>query len=283
MRTEKSLGLGIKKIKSVLMYSFLSLYTVISLYPIYFAIISSLKSDTEIFINPFALPKVFRFENYKRAWELANVGIFFKNSVLITVCVTIALIIVGTMASYILARFSFKLKSVVYLYFVMGMMIPVQSTIIPIAFNIGTFRLKDSIPALILVMTAFSISMTIFILTGFMKGIPKELEESAIIDGCNVFKVYWKIILPMSVPAIATASIFNFLAAWNNLLFPLIFISKKELMPISYGLLSFFGERQSDYGGVMAAIVITILPPMVAYVLLQEKVQKGLTAGAVKG
>jgi raffinose/stachyose/melibiose transport system permease protein len=170
-----------------------------------------------------------------------------------------------------------------YLLFIMGMMIPLQSTMIPLAFNIGKFGLKDNFIALILVSSAYSISMTVFILTGFMKSIPDALEESAIIDGCNVFQVFTKIIIPISMPAVATASIFNFLNTWNNLLFPLLFISDNDKMPISYGLLAFRGEKVGDFGGLMAAIITTIIPPLLAYVILQEKVEKGLTAGAVKG
>ncbi len=269
--------------RQTVLYLFLALYALISLFPMYFALVSSFKTTTEIFSNSFALPTQYNFDNYVRAWELANVGTYFFNSVLLAVGCTALLGIVGAMASYILARFRFPFSNTVFVFFVMGMMIPVHSTIIPLAFNIGTFGLRDNMLVLILVTSAFSLSMTIFIVTGFMKSVPGSLEESAVMDGCTHWQVFTRIVVPLSMPALATASVFNFLGAWNNLLFPLLFISSKTNMPLSYGLLAFFGERRADYGGVMAAIVITILPPLIAYVLLQEKVEKGLTAGAVKG
>ena len=125
--------------------------------------------------------------------------------------------------------------------------------------------------------------MTVFIVTGYMKGFPDELEEAAVMDGAGHGIVFFRIILPLSMPAIASASIFNFVSAWNNLLFPLVFISKDSMKTISIGLLSFFGAYTSDYGAVMAAIGVSIIPPIIMYILLQEKMEKGLTAGAVKG
>jgi raffinose/stachyose/melibiose transport system permease protein len=134
-----------------------------------------------------------------------------------------------------------------------------------------------------LLFTAFNIPMTVLILTSFMKGIPRELEEAAVIDGCSNWRVLLKILIPMSAPAIASASIFNFIHIWNNLLFPLMFLSKDNLKTLPIGLLNFYGFFTQEYGGTMAAINITIIPIMVVYILLQEKVEKGLTAGALKG
>ncbi len=272
-----------KHIKNVLYYGFLIVYSILCLYPIYFSVISSLKKDTEIFTKPFSFPTEFHFENYARAWELGKVGIYFKNSIVLTVAALLISAFVGTLAAYILAKFEFKLKGFVYLYFTAGMMIPIQTTIIPLSYTLGKFHLTNNPTILVLLFTAFNLSMTIFILAGFMKGIPTEIEEAAVMDGCTPFNVYAKVIIPLAMPAIATASIFNFLHTWNNLIFPLVFISDDNLKTISIGLLTFFAQRQSDYGGVMAAIVVTVLPPILAFVLLQEKVEKGLTAGAVKG
>jgi len=272
-----------KPIRSTIVYSALSLYAAFSLFPVYFSLISSFKENNEIFSEPFAWPKVFHFDNYSRAWELAQVGVYFRNSLILTVGTCLLLVILGSMTSYVFARMQFKGKSFLFIFIIMGMMIPIHSTMIPLAFNIGYFGLRDNMFILIVVMAAFSLSMTIFILAAFMRSIPGELEESAVMDGCTNWQVFYHILIPMSIPAIATVTIFNFLGAWNNLLFPLLFISQKSMMPIAYGLLAFFAERQSDYGGVMAAIVFTIFPPLIIYVLLQEKVEQGLTAGAVKG
>lgn len=281
--TKKTKGNYEKILKNGLMYGFLIIYALISLYPLIFALISSFKTDADIFLTPFSLPKAINFQSYIRAWTIASMGVYFKNSVVLSVFTVILLAFTGTMVSYIFAKFHFKLKKTLYLYFLLGMMIPVHSTIIPLAYMIGNLKLRDNFAVIVLLFTAFQIPMTVFILTGFMKSIPGEIEEAAIIDGCSVFRVYRTIILPMSVPAIVTVSIFNFLGAWNNLLIPLIFISKNSLKPLAIGLLTFFAEKTSDYSGVMAAIVITSVLPFIAYVFLQEKVERGLTAGAVKG
>lgn len=271
------------KIKSVLFYSVLIGYTLLCLYPIIFSIISSFKKDTDIFITPLSLPKEINFDNYVRAFSMGHIGTYFINSVILSVATVLIAALVGTLAAYILARYKFKLNKYLYVFFIAGMMIPMQSTIIPLSYSFGRFHLKDNFFVLTLLFTAFCLSMTVFILTGFMRGIPAELEEAAVIDGCSPFKIYSVIIVPLSMPAIATASIFNFLHSWNNLLFPLVFIGKDSLKTISIGLLAFFNAYTADYGGVMAAIVVSVLPPILSYVILQEKVEKGLTAGAVKG
>ena len=136
--------------------------------------------------------------------------------------------------------------------------------------------------ALVLIYVAFSLPFSILVLTGFMRGINNSLIEAAIIDGASFWKVYSKIVFPLTMPAIATISIFNFLGAWNNIIFPLLFINDDKLKPITLGLLNFNGERGSEYGLLMAAIAITVLIPLVIYMLFQEKIESGLSAGAIK-
>jgi len=153
---------------------------------------------------------------------------------------------------------------------------------VPVSYIIGALELKNNLVALVLLYVAFSLSFSILVLTRFMKGINASLEEAALMDGASYFQIYFKVILPMSVPAISTVSIFNFLGAWNNILFPLLFINDDRLKPIALGLLNFSGERGSEYGPLMAAIVITILVPLVVYLLFQEKIESGLAAGSVK-
>jgi raffinose/stachyose/melibiose transport system permease protein len=154
--------------------------------------------------------------------------------------------------------------------------------LVPVAYIIGALNLKNNILALILIYVSFSLPFSILVMTNFMKGVNRSLEEAAVIDGATYFQVYRLVILPLCIPALSTISIFNFLSAWNNILFPLLFINDKKLKPISLGLLNFNGERGSDYGPLMAAIVITVALPLILYLLFQEKVEGGLAAGAVK-
>ena len=130
---------------------------------------------------------------------------------------------------------------------------------------------------------AFCFPMTVLIMTGFIKGIPTELEEAMVIDGANIFEVFFQMVLPLSVPGLVSASIFNFIQVWNNLLFPLIFISDQKKGTISMGLLAFFGEYSTDYSASMAGICLTTIPVIIAYIFFQDKIENGLMAGAVKG
>ncbi|MGL4799922.1 MAG: carbohydrate ABC transporter permease [Cellulosilyticaceae bacterium] len=267
---------------TVLQYSFLIGMAAMFIMPLLFTLISSLKDNREIFASPFALPETYRFENYVIAWKEANMSQFFFNSVFISVGTVVLLIIVASMAAFVIARFNFKGNKFLIIFFLIGMMVPMHTILVPITYLIGTFGLKNNLFVLILLYVGFSIPFSIMILSNFMRGINQSLEEAAIIDGANYLQIYLHVALPLTVPAMATISIFNFLSAWNNVLFPLLFINDKKLKPIALGLLNFNGERGSQYGPLMAAIAITVFIPLVIYLLFQEKVEGGLAAGAVK-
>ena len=267
----------------IIKYIILVMLSLMVVFPLYFAILSSLKTGMEIFTKPFHFPEKIATDTYPRAIQVGNIGVCFLNSVFVTAATMIVTGLFGTMASYVLARCKFKSQAFWYTLFVAGLMIPIQSVIIPLSYTFGKIHLHDSYTMLILLYSAFQLPMTIFITTNFLKGIPFELEEAATIDGCSKTRTFFQIIVPLSIPGITTSSVFAFLGAWNNLIFPLIFVSKKSMQVIAIGLQAFFAQRVSDYGGVMAAIIISIAPPILAYVFLQEKVEKGMVAGAVKG
>ncbi|MGL4307602.1 MAG: carbohydrate ABC transporter permease [Cetobacterium sp.] len=273
-----------KKQKSYVLitYSFLIFVSLSFIGPMIFTVFSSLKNNSEIFSTPFSIPKIFRIGNYMEAWHAANMGNYFFNSVIISVSTVVVLVFTSSMVSFILSRFNFKFNKYLSIFFLLGMMIPMQSVLVPISYFIGVLNLKNNLVALVLVYVAFSLPFSILVLTGFMKGINNSLVEAAIIDGANFWQIYLKLILPLSMPAIATISIFNFLGAWNNIVFPLLFINDNKLKPITLGLLNFNGERGSEYGLLMAAITITVLIPLIIYMLFQEKIEGGLTAGAIK-
>ena len=242
-------------LQSVIMYILLILTALMFATPMLFTLLSSIKTKVEIFAKPFSWPEVPQWSNYVEAW---------------------------TMAAYVLSRFDFKCNKFLLLFFMLGMMVPVHTVLVPVSYIIGALNLKNNIPALVMIYVAFSLPFSILVVTNFMKGVNRSLEEAALIDGATYFQIYKNVMLPMTVPAISTISIFNFLGAWNNILFPLLFINDKNLKPIALGLLNFNGERGSDYGPLMAAIVITVAVPLVIYLLFQEKVEGGLAAGAVK-
>ncbi|MBF1260793.1 MAG: carbohydrate ABC transporter permease [Lachnoanaerobaculum sp.] len=266
----------------VIAYTFLIIMAIIFVMPMLFTIISSLKTKLDIFSDPFALPKNPQWSNYVIAWKDANMSAYFINSVIQSGSTVILTSLISTMAAYALARFDFKLNKVLVLIFMLGMMVPMHTILVPVSYIIGLFNLKNNIFALVLVYVAFNLPFSIMVMITFMKGVNRSLEEAAIIDGANYFQIYSKIMIPLTLPAISTISIFNFMGAWNNILFPLLFINDKRLRPISLGLLNFNGERGSEYGLMMAGIVITVAVPLAIYLLFQEKVESGLAAGAVK-
>ena len=266
----------------VIAYTFLIIMAIIFVMPMLFTIISSLKTKLDIFSDPFALPKNPQRSNYVIAWKDANMSAYFINSVIQSGSTVILTSLISTMAAYALARFDFKLNKVLVLVFMLGMMVPMHTILVPVSYIIGLFNLKNNIFALVLVYVAFNLPFSIMVMITFMKGVNRSLEEAAIIDGANYFQIYSKIMIPLTLPAISTISIFNFMGAWNNILFPLLFINDKRLRPISLGLLNFNGERGSEYGLMMAGIVITVAVPLAIYLLFQEKVESGLAAGAVK-
>ena len=266
----------------VIAYTFLIIMAIIFVMPMLFTIISSLKTKLDIFSDPFALPRNPQWSNYVIAWKDANMSAYFINSVIQSGSTVILTSLISTMAAYALARFDFKLNKVLVLVFMLGMMVPMHTILVPVSYIIGLFNLKNNIFALVLVYVAFNLPFSIMVMITFMKGVNRSLEEAAIIDGANYFQIYSKIMIPLTLPAISTISIFNFMGAWNNILFPLLFINDKRLRPISLGLLNFNGERGSEYGLMMAGIVITVAVPLAIYLLFQEKVESGLAAGAVK-
>ena len=266
----------------VVAYTFLIVMAIIFIMPMLFTIISSLKTKLDIFSDPFALPKNPQWKNYVIAWKDANMSAYFINSVIQSGSTVILTSLISTMAAYALARFDFKLNKVLVIVFMLGMMVPMHTILVPVSYIIGLFNLKNNSFALVLVYVAFNLPFSIMVMITFMKGVNRSLEEAAIIDGASYFQIYSKIMIPLTLPAISTISIFNFMGAWNNILFPLLFINDKRLRPISLGLLNFSGERGSEYGLMMAGIVITVAVPLAIYLLFQEKVESGLAAGAVK-
>lgn len=271
-----------KKRERLFIYVFLIVMAAVFAAPMLFTLMSSVKTKVEIFSAPFALPEKMMWSNYLEAWQGARMSRYFINSIIQSGITVIILGVLSSMAAFVLSRFQFRLNKIIMLFFLIGMMVPMHTVLVPISYMIGELNLSDNIPALILVYVAFGLPFSILIMTNFMRGVNRSLEEAALVDGANYFQIYCKVMLPMTKPAIATVSIFNFLNAWNNVIFPLIFIKNNDLKPVALGILNFNGEKGTEYGLMMAAIVITVALPMLIYMLFQEKVESGLAAGAVK-
>lgn len=272
-----------KWVKKSTIYAALSIFAIINVYPILWMVINSFKSEKEFAVNQFGFPKDFVIDNYISAWNTANLGILFKNSIFICIVATLITVFIGALASYFLSRFTFKMNKGIYSFFIFGMLIPIHSTLVPMFILLRDLELLNSPITLLFPYIAFHLPLTIFILTSFMKQFPKDIEESAVMDGAGIFRIFWSIILPMSRPAVATVVILNFIYNWNEFSFALVLINDPALQTLPLGLASFAGQFTVNYGAQMAGLTMSLLPILIFYLLLEKEIVKGMTAGAVKG
>jgi ABC-type glycerol-3-phosphate transport system permease component len=259
-------------------------------YPMVWMVYSSLKTDAAISHAPFALPAFgdLRFDNYGHAWREAHFGDYFFNSALVT-CVSVAAILVlGSMAAYALARFYHPLGKAVFWLFLSGLMIPVQLSIIPLFFELRALGLLNSKLGLILVYTANGLPFAIFILAGFFRSLPRSLYEAAVIDGCGELAAFWRVLLPLARPGLLTVAIFQFIGVWKEYFFAFMLTggdttNQARTLPLGLANLSITAQYHTDYGMLFAGLVLVTLPILVLYLLLQRHIVKGVSAGALKG
>jgi len=277
----------LKKIKvgSIIYQAFLWIYSLISLYPLVWMVFYSLKNNDEIFVtNPFGFPTNFRIENYITAWSRYNVPRYFINSLFVAFVTVLGTIILSVMFAYAAARMEWRFKDAARIYITLGMFIPVQVIMIPLATLVRDLNLNNTYLALIIPYIAFNLSFSSMVFYGFLRTVPFELEESGYIDGANIYYTFFYIILPTIKPAIATMIIFIFLSSWNEFTMALILISKESLKTLPLGLLFFQGEFTTDWGAMGAAMTIASFPTILIYLLFSEQVEKALTVGSsVKG
>ncbi len=282
-------GKKIKKMRlpgipEILLYAMLFAIAVIQLFPLYWMLTFSLKSNSEIFGgNPVGLPGEWLWSNYGKAFIGGNVGQYFLNSVIVTGVTIVLTAAISLMASYALTRMVFKLKGHLNALFILGLTVPIHSALLPIFIMLRSFKLVNSYAALIIPYTAFAIPMAILIFSGFMSSIPRELEEAACIDGCSVYRIFYSIIFPLMKPAIATIAIFTFLQAWNELMFAVVFISDAKYKTLTVGIQSLAGQYTIEWGPMGAGLTVATIPTLIIYALMSKKVQDSLVVGAVKG
>lgn len=250
--------------------------------PIAYMILSSFKNPQEV-NKMVSLPAGFYLENYKTVFGNSVAMKSFLNSAFISVCTIIIDIGLCALASYAIARRKEKYFSFLYLLIMSAMMIPVVANL-PAIYNIVLkFGLKDTRIALILIYAATQIPMGVLLFTGFIKGIPRELDEAAIIDGCGYFKRFQTIIFPLLKPVIVTYALTTMVYVWNDFLMPLMIISSEQKKPITLAVYSFVNEHQTNFGAIYAMLVIAVIPPVILFISLQKQFYQGGAAGAVKG
>ena len=269
-------------------YFILKLVIIISfvfyaVFPFLWLVLASLKTNAELLNNPFTLPEVFQFKNYSNAIQEAGLGRLIINSLVISTSATFLNILFSSMCAFAIARHTFWGNNVLFLMITAGILVPLNALIIPYFAIINFLNLYDTRIGLIIVYCAVGLPVSTFILTEFFKSIPKEIEEASYLDGCNFAARYFKIMLPLALPGLATAGTFQFILCWNEFIYAMLLTSSTDIRTIQFGISYFTNQFFSDYVGMFAAVVISIIPSITVFILFQEKVINGLTAGSVKG
>lgn len=263
----------------------LMIYTVITLFPMLWSIYSSLKSSNEILASPWGLPSKLNFQNYINAFTKANMGDYFLNSIFITILSLVLLLVLAIPTSYVLARFKFMFSKTLKNIFVAGLFIQVMIYLVPLFLLVNKVHLLNNRLVLCVIYAVTSLPFTIFLLISFMKSIPKDYEDAAMIDGCNYFGILVKIIVPMVKPAVVTVSIFSALGFWNEFPLAFTFISSSSKKTLSVGLANLMEIQRyaTDWGALFAGLAIVMIPTLLFYVFTQKKLTEGVSIGGLKG
>jgi raffinose/stachyose/melibiose transport system permease protein len=267
-----------------LKYFLLSVVAAIQVYPLLWLILFSFKTNDEIFgLNVLGFPQKFLWQNYEYAFKASPLALYFFNSAFVTAATIVVSGILACMVSYAVARMKVKWNKWVLLFFSLGLMIPTHSVLLPDFILLRNFKMLNTYQALIFPYVAFALPMAIFILVSFFQTLPKELEESAFLDGSNIFQTFFHIILPLIKSAIATVSIFTFLSVWNEMMFAITFAGKESIRTLVVGIFNMKQMYMTNWGAFGAGLVIATLPTILVYVIFSDQVEKSMTAGAVKG
>lgn len=263
-------------------YSILLIFAVIFFVPVIWVWSSALKSSIEIARDPFGLPETWRWENIRKAWDVGHFDRYMGNTVIYCVAIVGGVVILAALAGYALALLPIPARGAILMIFVLGLMVPFQSVMIPIYYLLRDINLLETYWAFILPGIALRLPFGIFLMRGFFRGLPPELRDAARVDGASEWSVFRQIMLPLSIPGLATLIVFQFIWTWNQFLMPLVFVQSDDLRPVSLGTMFFFGRFSADRGMIAAGVTISMLPMLVLYLLLQRRFIEGITAGALK-
>ena len=270
-------------IKNALLGIVLSAFTFIQIYPLLYLVFFSLKNNEEIFGgNILGPPTVFRWENYARALGGGEAMRYFMNSVIISSSTILIVLILASMVAYAVTRMKWKLSKVVLTIFMMGLMIPGHVALLPLFIMLRNAGLLNTYWALILPYSAFGLPVPIMLLASFIQNIPKEMEESACIDGCGIYGMFFTVMFPLIKPGLATAAILTLLFTWNELMFAITFANQYQVRPLTAGITTLVGQYFTEWGPVGASLVIATMPTIVIYLFMSKAVQRSLIAGAIK-
>ena len=277
-----------KRLGKFLLQVLIVAFCLFYLFPIYIVVVNSFKNRQELYSNMMAPPETFTLEYYKTAMEKMNFLRAFGNSLIVTIVSITVIVVLSSMTAWMLVRYNNKLSKFIFATFVATMIIPFQTIMMPLMQVMGFIRdhlhipMLNTLGGLVYMNVGFGASMAVFLYHGFIKAVPVSLEEAATIDGCNKFKVFWKIVFPMLKPTTATVIILDVIWIWNDYLLPSLAISDKVLRTIPLSTASFFGQFTIEWNLAMAGLTLTIIPVIVFYLAAQKYIVKGVAAGAVK-
>ena len=268
---------------SIIIYIFLVILAIIYIAPLLWVVITSLKNDALLMTSPWAMPEHMEWGNYSYAWTKGHLGTAMFNSFIVCTATLVISMIFGSMAAFAIARLRWKLSKVTLYFFLMGMMIPIHTILIPLFVQFSKWKMANTLIGLIIPYITFSLPITIYIMVGFFEGIPNELFEAACIDGCSVYKMFSVVAIPLAKTGFMVTGLMSFVSNWNELLVAMVFISKEAKKTLPVSLSKFVGPYHTNYCQMFAAILIAIIPTIIAYVAFANQIVEGLTAGAVKG
>jgi multiple sugar transport system permease protein/raffinose/stachyose/melibiose transport system permease protein len=267
-----------KIVVNVIIHLFLIAVTATCLFPLFWMVSSSLKTQETIFKDMSLIPKAFHFQNYILACKEGGFGRYFLNSILYTTSVVIGIIIIASLAAYAFSRFRFPGRNLLFFMFMAAMMIPIPGSFVPLYVLLNKLHLRNTVLGYILCMINVGLSTSIFLLKTFFDKMPKELEDAARIDGCSKLGIWWHVALPLAKPVLAVVVVFNALNVWNEYVLALIIFDNKNLMPLQRALMMFQGEFLTNYPLLMAGLTITALPIIAVYLLMQKYIVEGVTS-----
>lgn len=272
-----------RSLAPIVQYLVAVLVALIVLIPLVTAVINGFKSNADLLLRPFGLPKVWVWSNYTSVLENAAFWRQMLNSVLVMAGTAVGVVGLASMAAYVFARLQFRGRELLFNFFTLGLLFPIAVAILPLYITLRQVNLVDSLWGIILPQVAFGLPGNILILRGFFGAIPRELDEAAAIDGCSPVGYFLRILLPLMRPALAAVAVLTMVASWNNFFLPLLVLNSEQLYTLPLGIQQFQGQFGTDWGRVLAFVSLALVPTIGFYLLAERQIVAGLTAGAVKG
>jgi len=272
-------------LNSASIHAILIAYSVIALFPLLLIFVNSLKSRRAIFGEPLGLPtgKAFSAKGYHSVLTNSDFPLYFGNSLAVTCTALLLILLFGAMAAHALSEYDFPGNKFIGIYLILGIMVPIRLGTVALLNLIVDLNLANTLTALILVYTAQGLPVAIFIFTEFLRSVSREIKDSARIDGLSEYRIFFEVVIPLVRPVIATVAVFSMIPIWNDLWFPLILSPGESTRTVTLGVQQFIGQYTVDWGAVLAALTVAIVPVLIMYIIFSKQLIRGITAGAVKG